>query len=447
MQKGSPQFYDGEQSILKSINPEWEDPREQRIHKDVQNDMMLDIENHLYDNGDRAQGMGYLGTGYLSAPRSKQGGIFPLIPIISGIASLLFGSGMSGGIANPLLLNRPPNMNNASSFFKDIMCQAVQNGIPQPLMKQKMIKLFGGVGMFNKVMTGKIGGGSLNGGPLKMGHLLSPIMMGHMMKALKGSRIKPRDVMERIENQFAPFLEKIATAEELKKGGSILSSLWSGAKSIFGKVGNAVKGLFGNKSVQEAASKIGSKVLERGSELAVKGLDKLSDYALKDMEKDPEITDEEIEKVQAELAKRKRKARAKQLLSVDDKRRRLQRRKTSRQEEEEEPEEEEEYTPSALRRFEQPSAVKSDTRRKALVQERRRTEPSRALVPVRNPSRYKRGYEEEEEEEEAPQPRNVLSAPPGMHVIAWNGTHPVYGYGYGKKKAYGGSWKVRLEKY
>ena len=424
VKKARPEYYQQEESILEDINPKWKDPkvREAEMENKIKNDVRT---KEMYMDGmtdyimDQKMGMGYLnapspsGRGYIRPPNAR-GGLFPLIPILSGIASLLLGSGISkrGGLANPLYhLQRQPNLNNASSFFRDIMDQSLRAGAPAGMVKNKLTKLFGGTGMFNKVMKGKIGGAVLHE-PMKMGHLMAPILLGHMKNALKGTKIAPPEMLHYLESAFRPFLDREVSPTELSRGGSILSSLWKGAKSLFGSAVKGVKGFLGNKNVRDAGSKLlestTGAIGKHGPKLIETAAERLSDYADKTM-RDDEPTEEDIERVQTTLQKRERKARAKKLLEEDERRRR-RRRGYDEEEEEFEPRR---YEPTAIRRYELPAAEPS-TRGRELVRQRRG-----------------------QKEEVIPKKRRVIGFANGA---------PVYGDGLSKKKACGGSWVVKLTK-
>jgi hypothetical protein len=429
MQKARPEYYQNEQSILQDIEPGWKDPKDREAAKEnkvnaqlTKEDIMSGIRDNLLDS---TTGMGYLtaghGGGYLRPPNlQRNGGFLPLIPILSGLGSLLLGSGM-GKHGGTYHLQRSPNMASASSFFRDIAGQALEAGAPPELVKAKMIKLFGGTGMYNKVMRGKVGGAIQ--GDMKLGHLMAPVLMGHMRRALKNASLPPA-MMSVIESKFSPFLDKPVTQEDLTKGGSILGSLWNGAKNILGKVVSGVKGFFGNKGVQDTASKIldsaTGAIGKHAPKLIETAAEKLANYANKEMA-DDEPSEADIEKVQKELAKRKKEARAEKLLEEDEKRKSRRGRKRA---------DDEDYEPSATRRFEQRPAEKSDTRRKELVRQRR----EKALVP----------YGQEEEEEEAPKQRKI---------VGYRYGEPIYGDGFGygfrsKKKLSkkGGAWTVKLSR-
>lgn len=415
-----PQYYDQERSILKDIEPDWEDPRVIEAEKENKIKGKLYNKNEMHDmiEDNLIGGAGYLSGGYLRPPMAyggARGGIFPaLIPILAGLAPMLLGAIAGDGMANPQSAKgrkigmpnpfyhavRPLNLTGASNFYRDIAHQAMAAGAPAVLVQKKLQRLFGGAGMYRHVMTGKVGGGVHD--KLKLGHLLAPVLHGHLRHALKGSGLNADDVMSAIEDKFGDVFDKDVTIEELTKGGSILSSIWNGAKGLLGKAWEGIKGIFSNKKVQDigkaALNKLGEVAEKRGPELTEMAANKLADYATQRMKgTEPELTKSEVKMIQDEMRSGKKK-------------------KSKRRQIEEEPEE-------------LPSGRSDSSRRKAEV-ERRKEKKSQELIPYRQ----REDEEEEEDEEDKPEKR----------VIGFSNGHPVYGYGMKKKK--GGAWTVKLSR-
>ena len=316
---GRPHIEDGQNEILSTLDPNYQDPQTVEDTEDAKLKKSLDqnqeIEAYLYDG---IQGQGYLsapsGRGYLRPPNAH-GGIFPLIPILSGLASMLFGGegrkrgGFMGRVGMPppyYHLQRPPHMGSISGFYKDMAQQAIASGAPPLLVQKKFEKLFGGAGMCRKVLSGKVGGGSVD--VMKLGHLLSPILLGHIKKAIKGTGLNPDEIMQAIESGAKDIMEQKVDMNTLAKGGSILGSLWSGAKNIFGKVFGVAKKVISNPTVQ----RIGQKVLDSAADvaekrlpgLAEKGLTGLADYAERRMRgPEPEPTPAEQKKIRQDLSR------------------------------------------------------------------------------------------------------------------------------------------------
>jgi hypothetical protein len=392
MKKARPQVYGQEEALLKDLNPEWqyEDDEENtklnqlRSKEDAKQQMMQGIADEIYGS---TQGMGYLrapnaiGRGYLSPP---QGGFFQIPLMLASLLPALFGKGgkRGRGMMQPVFLTRHPNLSSASSFYRDISQQAVGSGIPQAFMNKKMSKLFGGSATYRSIMTGKIGSGVQD--KLLMGHLLSPLLLGHLKTALKGTGVSPEHLMAEIDENFPQIMDQEVTPEVLAKGGSIVGSLWSGVKNIFGKLAPIVKNIFTNPKVKEIGKNVLGKITsvaeKQAPELAELASNKIAQYARK------KLTGEEPE-VRAKKGEEEEEAV-------------VPRRKTST---------------SAIEELELPSGQSDSALRKRLASERRaQTEPS---FEVENPA--------------------------GRKIVGYRFGNPIYGVGK-KKTAKGGAWSVRL---
>ena len=433
-----PQVYQGDEEILlREMNPNWKHPVDEEIAEDneiaqreaLRQQMMDGIADEIYGS---AEGAGYLrapnarGTGYL-APPNAAGGVLPLLPIAlmaSSILPALFGRGKGrkrGGMThmkNPVHLTHSPNMSNASSFYRDLVHQSVSQGLGM----KRFHKLFAGnKKLLNSMLNGKSGSGIVD--ELKMGHLLSPVIYSHLQKALKGTNVHPDKLMGLVEE--LPIMHKNVSGQTLSTGGSILGSLWNVAKGVLGKLGNMGSKIASNPRVQEIAKKGLNKAAEiaekRLPDIAEIATNKLADYAEKKMAGDEPVDEDEddydedapkysyLEKTRMRNAPKppalpstyKQPSMSEQL---NRQKRGLNKQTTQKR--------------TYAEDTELPSGRSDSNLRKNLVNQRRQ----KSLVPM-------------EEPREAPKPLN--------RIIGYNrfGT-PIYGEG--KKKAFGGSWTVKL---
>jgi hypothetical protein len=147
-----------------------------------------------------------------------------------------------------------PDKKNAVAFYKSL--HAHLGGAEYAT--KKMSKLFGSG--WPKYSKSKVGG-AVKGG-LKIGHLVAPVMKGHLVKALKGSGIDPEEALAYLEED--PQMAKRVTPKYLASGGSVLGSIWATLKRIFTSEG-----------AKKIYKELGKKALEFA---ATKGKDYLLDY-------------------------------------------------------------------------------------------------------------------------------------------------------------------------
>ena len=303
--KAQPQWNSDEQVMMKQVDPKFsiqqdddaakQRAREAEMYSKGNPDLGTSANDFLLDNV-KMGGAGYLTAGGYLRPPNARGGVLPLIPILSGLAALLLGSGRKkgGSMAAPHYYNagRPLDMTSPAGFYRNIIGQALEAGAPADLVKKKFTKLFGGAGMFNKIVKGKFGGATVD--KLKLGHLLAPIMIPHLTQALKGTGYSGEEVFSQAENLNSDLLDQEVSLDGLTKGGSILGTLWTGAKALFGKIGSVAKKIFTNPKVQDLASKAVNSVAkvaeERLPKLTESAANKLADYAEKKLKgPEPEV--------------------------------------------------------------------------------------------------------------------------------------------------------------
>lgn len=360
--RGNPQVYGQEEAMLKQLNPEYENPedveaeQENAIRQKIarKENMIEGMQDELYGI---TAGKGYLrppnamGRGYLAPPQATGGWIFPLAMLASSIIPSLFGKGASGkGIRRqPLMLTSAPNLTSASAFYRDIARQATGQGMSH----KTFVRLFGDNKTYKDMIQGKIGSGVHD--KLLMGHLLAPLVHGHLKKALKGTGLSAEQVMAAVEDKLPEIFDKEVTPEVMARGGSILGSLWGGLKNVFGKIGSVVKGIFSNPKVREIGknviNKVGDVAEKRAPDLAEMAANRIADYASKKLKGDEpaaEMEDDEGDDDDEYYEERKKKRPVKKS-----------------------------FEPSATRKFEQPSASRDSSMRKKIIAERK----SKALVP------------------------------------------------------------------
>lgn len=398
--KANPTVYGDEANMLKGLNPDWEDPNDEDAEEEEdtrqkltrKQNMFEGIEDHLYGT---VQGAGYLRApnargGYVNPP---SGGFLPLLPIAmmaSSFLPMLFGKGKKRGgaymkdgkmIPNKMIgLMRHPNMSSASAFFRDVVQQGHKQGMGLGMWK----KLFGSTNLMNRMLTGRVGSGVVD--KLQMGHLLSGPVYNHLQKALKGSGISADDVMPEIEN--LPLFNEDVSLDGLKRGGSIIGSLWTGLKSVMGKAGPLIKKIISNPRLKKIAtdslSKIGDVAERNAPALAEKAANRVVDYANRKLKGD-EPTPSKSEKAVAKAPK------------------------ASRYDDIEDDDDDDDY--------ELPSGRSDSNLRKNLANQRKN---STAVAP--KPTGEKR-------------------------IVGWDMGSPIYGEGRKLKKnakIRGGSWKVSL---
>lgn len=181
-----------------------------------------------------------IGRGYVH-PQNAVGGYinpsggFAFLPILGSLAATFLpdairwvvnkvkGKGMSNITGGMLHTTVPLNMSNAHSFYTSL-ADDLSRQAPKEYIHKKFEKLFGSG--WKKYYNRKDGGAVVD--ELKMGHLLAPVIMGHLKK-IKG--IDPELVMEALEKH--PIMEKKVDKEVLTSGGSILGTIWNVVKNLF----------------------------------------------------------------------------------------------------------------------------------------------------------------------------------------------------------------------
>ncbi len=358
---GRPQIYGEEETTLRTIDPNYENYQDEEADEENEMRMKMARKQNMIQGMDEqmyglTEGKGMLrppnaiGRGYIS-PQATGGWIFPLL---MGLTSLL-GKGMKrGGKAmpyRPIMLHHPPNLTSASSFYRDIAHQATGQGISHKTFEA----LFGDKKAYRDMITGKTGSGIRD--KLLMGHLLAPLVHNHLKKALKGTGMAPEKIMSAIEDKLSDVFDQAVTPDVMARGGSVLGSLWNGVKGIFGKILPFVKSIFSNPKVREIGQnvigKIGDVASKQAPEIAEMAANRIASYAKRKLKGDEPPADMDDEDI---------------------------------------------HTPSATRKFEQPSAAKDSSYRKKIIAER-------ALVPRDDDTQKER------------------------KIIGWNWGQPVYGDG------------------
>lgn len=288
MQKSNPiassSFYDEEKEIMRRINPAYRDP----IALDAeQTNKMRAIEGNILDPYMRTEAEclnAISHGGYLRAPGGRggyinppTGGFPPLLAFAPLIASILGSGTKTGGYVH---IEKPLNMSNAKNFYKSLHSM-MREKINPTLVERKFDKLFGSG--WKKYKNSKDGGAIVD--DLRMGHLLHPILKGHVGKIFKGTGINPELFLKHLEDSGHPILDMPVNYQTLQRGGSILGSLWSGLKSVLSKGKDIISNIFKNPKVQEIGKNVVGKVTkvveERAPEIAEMGANKLADYVSK----------------------------------------------------------------------------------------------------------------------------------------------------------------------
>jgi len=165
----------------------------------------------------------------------------------------------TGGYINPTGGDVQPDLGNAHLFYKSL-----HEHHDDPLYAtKKMGKLFGtGWSKFTKQKVG----GAVKGG-LRVGHVLAPLMKGHLSKALKGSGIDPETAMAYLEQH--PMMVKRITPKLLASGGNVFQTIWGWLKKVFT-----------SDQAKQIYKELGSKALDLA---ATKGKDYLLEYVDKRM--------------------------------------------------------------------------------------------------------------------------------------------------------------------
>jgi hypothetical protein len=292
--------YGDEENLLKSLNPEWEQPESEEAEKEFSTRIEIDkqdpnaeINDYLYGTtsggnirAPNATGKGYIQASNTQATGGAQGGW--IAPLLQGLASLLpmllaDGKGMEGNGKHSLpYYPSQPDLSNASNFYRHFVKTCIGQGVNSDELHSAMENLFGGKAMYKKMLSGKIGSGSPQ--KLLMGHLLQAPLLGHLKKAL-GKSADVTKIMDLIENSIPEIMDAPVTAKGMCSGGSILGSIWNGLKGVVGKVLPMIKGFFGNKKVQDIASgvanAVGDVALKRAPKIGELATNKLMDYANK----------------------------------------------------------------------------------------------------------------------------------------------------------------------
>ena len=417
----APLVYGEEEHLLKDMNPSWIDQRDKKAHTAVQNRLDLDepdddeedilnqkIARYTFGDGDVDESK--MGLGYIQPPNARfgRGYISPAggwlnIPILlASLAPMLFGASITqtcskqkrGGV----MFQRPPNLTNAQEFFKDAISQAVDSGHSVGVIKQKFGKLLAGQPELKRLLSAKKGGSVPD--KLQMGHLMIPLIHNHLRKALKGEGAGIlNQIMDVVETDYDNQFSKDVEPTQFIHGGSLLGTLWSGLKNVFGKLAS-------NPKLQKLASNVGNKAISSANKvlpnLADLAVNKIANYAEKKLtgsEPSAKETDEEAEDNDTNFEER------------DTVKKIAKKRPTTK------------MLPKEL-----PSGRSDSALRKKLVNQRKQ----KALVPI-------------EQDDEAEHQEIPTGPMPGQKVVGWNGSVPVYGWGL-KKKACGGAWAIRLDR-
>jgi hypothetical protein len=425
--KIDPQYYDEERQLLEEANPKWKDP------VDEENEEENDIKQKLSDKhqlieaellGSIEHGGGLASGGYLQAPNSGRGvsgGAWPLM-LAPLVASLFMGGSLDETkkpkVAYGIIHTKKPlDMSSAANFYRSLSRLASSKTSPG-YVEKKMSSLLT-PSIWRSIKKNKVGGSLKSDTTLRMGHLLYPMLQGHATKALgKPYRAVLPRLMSALEQVGDRDFARPVTADVLRSGGSIFSTLIKGAKNLFQKI-------IGNKAVKGIVGKVGeagSKALESAAPALTENvIKKVTDYANKKLTEEGKqrIDVDDIESMRELVKKKDRKQRAKKLLEQaeeDDERRQRRRRRTRAKakayadEDEEDEDDEDEDEEIQV----EPSRV-GTLRRKAAVANKK------ALVPTRTPG-------------------------DGRRIIGWSAGQPIYEGGLLKKKTYGGAWTVKLKR-
>jgi hypothetical protein len=179
---------------------------------------------------------------------------------IKWIVKKIHGKGINDITGGTIHTRRPLNMSNAHSFYTSL-ADDLSEQLPKEYVHKKFGKLFGSG--WKKYYKRKDGGAILDHEGMKIGHLLAPLLFGHL-KLIKN--IDPEAVMNALEKH--PIMEKKVNGEGLQCGGSILGSLWGILKNVL--TSDTTKSII--------------------KQVAPKAIDALSNYAKKKLkEKEPEV--------------------------------------------------------------------------------------------------------------------------------------------------------------
>lgn len=432
----NPQYYEEERQILSQANDDWTDPvdddaKYQNQVKHSVSDKHDLIEAELLGGIEHGGSLGNHRGGYLMAPNSGRGvagGFLPAIPLmIAPLIASILGSGTSKGTrANVkfgvITTKKPLSMASGGEFYKSLA--RIASSKTSPKYVEKVMGDLLTKPIWNQIKKGKgVFGSGRNASRLLMGHLMSPILMGHARKALgrdgMGSYPALVNVLERIGEEDG-YLSKPVTAKGLVAGGSILGTLWKGAKTLFGK-------LTGSK-LAKTVGEAGSKALEKAAPALTENvIKKVTDYANKKLtdEDKRKIDMEDIDSMREIISKKDRKARAKKLLEKaerDDEKRRRRRRSSY------DDDDDDDEAAADERELEFEPEDTGTRLRKEIVGRKK------ALVPTK---------------------KDVGSVPPGKRIIGYSFGQPIYGNGsktlqrFSKKKvpvARGGAWTVKLSR-
>jgi preprotein translocase subunit SecD len=213
--------------------------------------------------------------------------------------------------------------------------------------------------------------------------------------------------MKLIEEKYDDLLQRPLDHSELTKGGSIISSIWSGVKSIFGKLAsNPALKTIANKTFQSATKAVEGAL----PTLTENAVNRLSSHLSKKLKGDePDLTKKDLDKMREEVQKADDEAEMKAVYAQHKKKKAIVVKKGKKkalpvvEEEDEVPDEEEEDE-----ELDAADPEEGTTRRKSILSSRK------AVVPA---------------------PKQ-----PKAHIVSYINGEPVYGYG--KKK--GGAWNIKL---
>jgi hypothetical protein len=431
-----------EKIMMKKINKDYVDPQDGYAEREneYQNDedpyerTQMEVLEGVEHTGmedmpmDDQNGNGYLTApsrrgGYINAPT---GGFLPqlaamvLPAIISGIVGAMTGSGRSRASmsGNVLHMRNPLNMMSTDGFYKSLY-DDVSSQIGKPITDLKFKKLFAGTG-YKRLVNGKFSSGGRSVDELRMGHIVMPLLLEHLNKALgKGEKSNSIGYAIRLADEL-PWMQNRVTPQALARGGSIFGSLWSGLKNVFGKIIGSTMGQTAIKGLE--------KTVEGVAPIAADALTKYASKKLKGQE--PDLSEDELQKKHSN--------------EITKLRNELELSKLRKQ----------------LEREDKPN------RRSRNDEEEEAPRPSRRIVPtgqktvLERPSKPRatnvtRLSEEEEDDDDIPPQGMTFTQKPGMRIKGTTESGKrYYGYGNGrmfrgaKKKAQrgpvGGKWVIKI---
>lgn len=296
---------DDEKMLMSKVDEDYEDPLTQYAEKENAPDDALDpydrIQAEVLDGYTHTGG--YLRApsrgGYIMAPAS--GGSIPMLAamiipeIIAGIIHGISGRGRAK--SNLLYTRKPINMTSANNFYKSLYDDAGEQ-MGYPITQTKFSKLFAGTGY--KQFVKNVRGGAATPDKLMHGHLLMPLVVQHLKRALGP---KGRHLIEPLlgHAEGLPVMQERVSHGSLMRGGSIMGTLWAGLKNVFGKLSSSDT----LKNMGQSAIKGLQQTVTDVTPAAAEALTKYAHRKLKG--EDPEISDSELERKHArEIARLRR---------------------------------------------------------------------------------------------------------------------------------------------